>query len=170
MIEWEQLKDMIKKPEPKKRVSIVSLCMVREERALYGMERFTGSRQAVETVRPLFALSDREMVAVMSLDTLLRPIAAEVVAVGGLNKCYVDIGNIFKHAILSNARCVICFHNHLTGNCTPSPEDCVLTNRIWEAGNILGISLEDHILIGSDQYFSFREQGALDKPFSAGTA
>ena len=102
MIEWEQLKDMIKKPEPKKRVSIVSLCMVREERALYGMERFTGSRQAVETVRPLFALSDREMVAVMSLDTLLRPTATTSAAMG-LRRVSSDFSSV--NGIRAFSRC-----------------------------------------------------------------
>lgn len=157
----EQLESMMKEPVPQKGISIISLCMVREERTLYGMGCFTGARQAVETVRPLLEFSDREMVVAMSLDVKLQPIAVEIVAIGGLTLCTVDISNLFKHAILSNANGVICFHNHPTGDPAPSEVDEIVTRRVEKAGTILGISLVDHIIIGRDRFYSFREEGKL---------
>ncbi len=131
-------------PVSGKRVGIVRLQMVREERTLYGMGAFDKPEKAVETVRPLIGMSDREMVVVMSLNTNLEPLAVEIAAVGGINSCCIDIKNIFKGAILSNAACVICFHNHPSGNPRPSREDFMITQRMKMAGEILGVSEEDN--------------------------
>lgn len=143
------------------RVGIIHLEMVREERSLYGMEQFQNASEAVETVHPLFEKADREMMVVMSLDVKNTPIAVEVVAVGGIDSCVIDVRNIFKHAVISNASGIICFHNHPSGVPEPSGEDMAITRRIKEAGNLLGISLLDHIIVGYDAYYSLEEHREL---------
>lgn len=61
--------------------------------------------------------------------------------------------NVFKYAIVTNAAHVIIFHNHIRGNCTPSSEDIVITKRLIEAGNLIGIPVLNHIIVGDE--FSF---------------
>lgn len=143
------------------RVGIVHLEMVREGRSLYGMETFHNAKEAVETVRPLFEKADREMMVVMSLDAKNTPIAVEVVAVGGIDNCVIDVRNIFKHAVISNASNIICFHNHPSGIPEPSEDDKAITRRIKEAGILLGIPLIDHIIVGNDSYYSLEEHKEL---------
>lgn len=156
----QQIISMMQRPIPKKKVGIIKLKMVREGTALYGTERFCRSEEAARMVRPIFALADREMLVVMSLDTKLTPVAMEIVAVGSINVCGVDMREVFKHAVLSNAAKIICFHNHPSGNLEASKEDSLVTGKIKEAGELLGIELIDHIIIGyGKEYISFKESG-----------
>lgn len=101
-------------------VSIVRLQMVKESRHLYGMGTVSEPREAARMVRPLFEGADRELLVVLSMDQRNKPVAAEVVAVGGLNQCVVDIRNLFKHAILANAAGIFLFHSHPSGEAVPS--------------------------------------------------
>lgn len=156
---------MMKRPIPRKRIGIVHLKMVKENRCLYGTKRFRTSAEAVDMIKPVLEAADREIVVVLSLNVKLEPMAAEIVAVGGLNQCSVDMGNVFKHAILNNAAYIICFHNHPTGNPDPSEEDKRLTLRMERCGVLLGIRLVDHIILGDeDRYFSFLEQNLMTYP------
>lgn len=156
---WENMvnESIINKP-----IGIIQLKMVRESRSLYGTDPFTSPAKAVELVKPLFITADREMVVVMSLTTEMEALAVEIVAVGGLDACLMDTRNIFKHSLLNNAACILCFHNRPSGDPTPSKEDRQITRKLKEAGEILGIGLVDHIIIGYEQYFSFKEHGELD--------
>ena len=154
----KRVEDMMKRPIPKKRIGIVRLQMVKERRTLYGMRRFVSAEEAVEMVRPLVEMADREMVLVLSLNNRLEPMAMEIAAVGGMTACHVEVGSVFKHALLNNAPYVMCFHNHPSGDPTPSLEDKRLTSRLKQCGDIVGIKLVDHIIIGADGYYSsFRD-------------
>lgn len=157
----ELLKEMMRRPIPKKKVGIIRLQMVKENRTLYGMKRFSQPKDAVDTVTPLLAMSDREIMLVMSLNTKLEPLAVEIVAVGSLNVCSVDSRDIFKHAVLNNAAFIVSFHNHPSGDPEPSRQDKQITIRLEKAGEILGISLIDHIIIGDYGFYSFREHGDI---------
>ena len=139
-------------------VSIVRLQMVKESRHLYGMGAVSEPGEAARMVRPLFEGADRELLVVLSMDQRNKPVAAEVVAVGGLSECVVDIRNLFKHAILANAAGIFLFHSHPSGEAVPSREDRAVTERASQPGEILGIPLVDHIILGDGQYFSFREE------------
>ena len=157
----EELEDMMKEPSTGKYIGIVRLCMVKEERTLYGMECLSGPEDAVTIVRPLFAMADREMIVVVSITAKMEPLALEIAAVGGINYCIVDIRNLFKHSLLNNAVGVICFHNHPSGNPEPSEQDYEVTKKISSAGQLLGIELIDHIIIGENRFYSFREHGEI---------
>ena len=158
----EALESMMRRPIPKKKFGIVRLQMVKESQTLYGMKRFSNPAEAVKMVRPLFRMADREMVLVLSLNAKLEPMALEIVAVGGVDTCYLDLKGIFKHALLNNASYIVCFHNHVSGYAEPSREDRLMTERVSQAGFILGLPLVDHIIVGDGSFFSFRESGLID--------
>ena len=129
----EQIQEMMERPVQKKKIGIVHLEMVRESRSLYGMARLSGPKEAAEIVAPLLKRADREIMAVLSLDGRLEPVALEIAAVGGLNCCRVEVANLFKHAILNNSASIICFHNHPSGDCEPSREDMALDQLyLWD--------------------------------------
>lgn len=154
----EKLESMMKRPIPKKKVGIVRLEMVKESRCLYGTRKFRKPEEAAEMIRPLLKAADREMLVVLALNNQMEPQALEIAAVGGLNHCYIEPREIYKLAILNNAAAIICFHNHPSGDCKPSKEDRLLTERLKKAGEILGIRMIDHIVIGEDCFYSFREE------------
>lgn len=161
MVQSNDLSSMMKWPIPKKKVGVVRLEMVKESTLFYEAKHITSAEIAVELVKPLLDKADREMMLVMSFSTKMDPLALEIAAVGGLNVCGVDIRDIFKHSILNNAAYVMCFHNHPSGSAAPSYQDEVMTKRMEEGGKLLGIPLIDHIIVGEDEFYSFREQGMI---------
>ena len=104
---------------------------------------------------------DREYFIVAALDIKNQPVSVHVCHVGSLNACIVHPREVMKSAILSNAASIIVGHNHPSGHTTPSEEDHKVTKRLKEAGEILGIELLDHIIVGTDSYLSFNEKGYL---------
>ena len=84
-----------------------------------------------------------------------------MVSVGSLNKAIVYPREVFKKAILSNAANVLAFHNHPSGDTEPSQQDIQLTYRLVEAGELLGIKLLDHLIIGDGTFTSLKEKGYL---------
>ena len=101
---------------------------------------------------------DREAIVVLNLNVKGKPINASITSLGTLNSSIAHPREVFKVAMLSNASKIICFHNHPSGNLKCSKEDENITNRLKECGEILGIELVDHIIIGdNDTYFSFKE-------------
>lgn len=161
MPQEKKLMEMMKRPSSKKCVGIVHLQMVKDGRTLYGMKRFSAPEIAAEMIRPLLERSDREMFLILFLNANLEPLAVEIVAVGGIDSCHVDVRNIFKHALLTNAAGIICFHNHLSGCPEPSLEDRRITDRIVESGKLLGIPLTDHIILVENGFYSFQEHGLI---------
>ncbi len=83
-----------------------------------------------------------------------------MVSTGSLNQSIVHPRELFKTALLSSAAAVILIHNHPTGDPTPSTEDIELTRRLKEAGEMIGIRVLDHIVVG-DSYYSFAERGHI---------
>lgn len=110
---------------------------------------------------------DREHFRVLLLDTKHRVLGDEQVSIGHLNASLVHPRELFKGAIRRSAAAVILVHNHPSGDPTPSSEDLDVTGRLAAAGKILGIEVLDHIIIGDNQYASFKERG-LDPASLAG--
>ncbi len=130
-----------------------------EQDRVIGNESVNTQDKAVEYIIREFADLDREVFMILNLDTALRPINLNVVSMGTLNEAMVHPREVFKASILSNANSVICIHNHPGGDVTPSDPDIAVTNRLTECGKILGIEVEDHLIIGGRDgtYFSFQE-------------
>lgn len=103
-----------------------------------------------------------EQFIVIYLNNKNKVTGTEVVSKGGIASTHAEPRNVFMGAILQNAVSIIAAHNHPSGDPTPSEEDKRLTRRIREAGEILGIRLLDHIVVGDENnYFSFKEGGYL---------
>ena len=119
------------------------------------------SGDIVKCLTPLLAHQDREQIYGVFLDTKYAIIGINHIAMGGLNEAHVSPREVFKCAILLNAAAVALAHNHPSGDPTPSPTDRRLTDRLANAGKILGITLLDHVIIGNDQYYSFADHGTL---------
>jgi len=125
--------------------------------APYGVLR--DSAAAAAALRPYFAGLDREQFLVCSLDARNAAIGVNIVSIGSLTLSIVHPREVFKSAILMNACAIIAVHNHPSGDPNPSPEDRTLTTRLREAGDLLGIKLLDHLILGDDRLYSFADQG-----------
>jgi DNA repair protein RadC len=95
------------------------------------------------------------------LDSKNRILSEEVLSVGTINASIADPREIFLKALKKNGVAVILLHNHPSGDPTPSREDIVTTKRIAKAGDLLGIPLKDHIILGLDSYISLNAEGYL---------
>ena len=144
-----------------KRVDIVSLKMVKESSILYANRRIGTPDDAVELLKNLLEGSDREMLVVCCLSSKNEPTNISVVSIGSLNSSIVHPREVFKIAIMSNAASIIIGHNYPSADTTPSKEDINITERIKKAGDIIGIKLLDHIIIGDKNYLSLKEEGYL---------
>lgn len=102
----------------------------------------------------------KEYFIALHLDGKNRILAVDICRVGSLNQSIVHPREIFKSALLSSAAGVILIHNHPTGDPSPSTEDLSVTRRIKEAGELLGIRVLDHIIVG-DSFYSFTDNGHL---------
>jgi len=145
-----------------KRVNIVSLRMVKEGSILYDVRRVSSPSEAAGLGRKFLEEADREQVIVCCLDTKNQPVSMNVVSLGTINSSLVHPREVFKTAILSNAASIILFHNHPSGDPEPSTEDINISKRIKEVGELVGIAMLDHIIIGSeDSFCSLKEKGLL---------
>ena len=97
----------------------------------------------------------------MCLDAKLRPLTIERTAIGTVDQCMVLPKEIFKTAILSNAYGIMVFHNHPSGEVRPSSQDMEMTKLLYAVSKLMGFELIDHIILGEEDYYSFRENGGL---------
>lgn len=104
---------------------------------------------------------DREHFKVVLLNTKNNVIGINTVSVGSLSASVVHPRELFKQAILKSAAALILAHNHPSGDPTPSREDLEVTKRLVEAGDLLGIQVLDHLIIGNGRYVSLKAQGLL---------
>ena len=98
---------------------------------------------------------------VILLNTKNVIIDIELISIGTINTSLVHVREVFKNAIKKNANTIILTHNHPSGDSKPSDQDKSLTKRLVEAGELLGIKVLDHVIIGKDNYFSFMEENML---------
>lgn len=92
------------------------------------------------------------------LDTKNKIIKDKLLFVGTINESLVHPREVFKEAYLLSASSIIMVHNHPSGNPCPSKNDIIITNQMKEVGNLLGIRVLDHIIIGSNDYYSFNDK------------
>lgn len=118
-------------------------------------------REAAAFLLPAFGARPVEHFGVVLLDSKHRALRTSVIASGTLNTTIVQPRDVFREAMLGGAAAVIAFHNHPSGDPTPSPDDIQLTGRLAAAGTLMGIDLIDHIVLGDGRYCSFKEIGRL---------
>lgn len=137
----------------------VAIRMV-EQPPLYSKEPMNNPDAAIRVMNEFLSQMDRELFCIVNLQADLTPINMNIVSVGSLNEALINPREIFKSAILSNAHSMMLIHNHPSGNLAPSTSDIQTTARMQELGELMGISLVDHIITGRDgNYYSFRDKG-----------
>lgn len=147
-----------------KKVQIVHLQMIKDDEIVYGNRRMENPQEAAELMADFLGDVDRECLVVCGADVKMKPVYIQTVAIGSVSSCPVSIPDIFKAALLSNAVNILLFHNHLSGDVTPSRDDLLMTERVRRSGELLGIYLQDHIILGGHgAFYSLREDGRCFK-------
>lgn len=136
--------------------------LIREPKSPYKTPQYYGSSDKVfRYLKPLLEDQDREHLYGVFLDAKHHVIGMHLIAIGSMTEATVHPREVFKCAILLNAAALIITHNHPSGDPTPSAEDRQLTTQLAKAGELLGITLLDHVVIGHGRYYSFADQGTL---------
>lgn len=139
-------------------LDIVSVRLKKEGTLYDVLPKIETSEVAAAVFSDFLSEMDREVVAMLTLNQRSKPINLSVISMGTLTESPVHPREVFKTALLSNAASIIIAHNHPSGDVEPSDKDMLLTERLQEAGKLMGIELMDHIIIGeSGEYYSFRE-------------
>ena len=147
------------KPRHEYAVPRFRVTLVRDNRAVPTSSPLNTSVIAATVLRPLFAGLDREQFLVCGLDAKHCVIGVNIVSIGSLTLAIVHPREVFKPLILMNACAWICAHNHPSGDVAPSQEDRVLTSRLRQGADLLGISLLDHLILTDEHSYSFADQG-----------
>lgn len=139
------------------RVMKYELTLVKEGTCQY---EAIGSPSAAYAIATSLGLEDKaeEEFWIVCLDTKNKPIGLHMVSRGGLNSSFVHPREVFKRALLNNACSIICIHNHPSGNPKPSQADINITRRLVDAGELIGINVIDHIIIGEGTHLSLKEE------------
>ncbi len=101
---------------------------------------------------------DKEHFMILHMDTRNKIIKDEIVSVGTLNSSLIHPREVFKSAIKESANAIILVHNHPSGDVEPSEEDKKITDILFKAGELLSIKVLDHVIIGKDSWYSFKDK------------
>lgn len=147
-----------------KRINVFTLKQVKESGGLYNLDttKVNCPRDARDIVQTVLDINSEavEKFGILTLNMKNMVVGMHVISIGSLNAAIVHPRDVFKAAMMNNAATIVCFHNHPSGDPTPSPEDIQITKRLCEAGEMLGIEVLDHIIVGSgDRYTSLKEAG-----------
>ena len=150
-------------PGRMRRVALYRVSLVKEAHSpLYGASPLLESRAVVRFMAAHFADSAQEEFVAVFLNAANVPIGYQVISVGTLTEALVHPREAFKAAVVMNAAGIIFAHNHPSGGPAPSEADRALTTRLVQAGELLGIHVLDHIVIGDEgRSFSFGDHGWL---------
>ncbi len=140
-------------------IAIVSIRQVKEGSLSYG--EIHGPDDICKLLENYLENKDREHFVCLSLSRKGQINNITTVSIGTLYSAAVSPREAFKTAIISNAASIIVAHNHPTGDITPSKEDKAITEQLVKAGEILGIEVLDHVIVGDGSYFSFRGHGLM---------
>ncbi len=133
---------------------------ISEDHEIYAT-RIGDPETIVRLTRSILEGVDTERFLVFLLDVKNKIIGYNEVARGGPDACPVDVRMVFRAAIVQGASGVIVAHNHPSGDPTPSDEDLALTKRLVDAGELLGLTILDHVIVAATAHVSLREKGAL---------
>ena len=151
------------RPQRPYRVPIYTVALVREAAITHPRPQLRTSQDAAALLRQFLGAVDREHFVVVLLDRKHKLIGINTVSIGSLTASVVHPRELMKPAILSNAAAILCGHNHPSGDPQPSQEDRTLTQRLVEAGTLLGIQVLDHVIVGDGTaaFFSFADNHCL---------
>ena len=125
--------------------------------------RLSTPRQLAAFLLPQYGAHPVEQFGIVLLDTKHRLIRIRMISVGSLDSTVVHPREVFREAASASAAAIILFHNHPSGDPTPSPEDFILTTRMVNAGDIMGIDVLDHLILADQRYYSLVESGRMQR-------
>ena len=125
------------------------------------MPHISSPKDAAKIAIPDLRYEMKEHFKIMILDTKNHVLSYETISIGSLNASIVHPREVFKIAIQKSGNALVLIHNHPSGDPSPSPEDISITKRLQEAGEIIGIKVLDHVIIGGNKHFSLKEQGLM---------
>jgi DNA repair protein RadC len=115
----------------------------------------------VKAIRASIKDKAKEHFKLILLNPRNKIIGISTISIGTLNASLVHPREVFKDAIIHSAASVVLAHNHPSGDPEPSEDDLTITKRLIEAGKILGVEVKDHIIVGKNGFFSFKERGLV---------
>ena len=125
--------------------------------------RLTSPRHLAAYLLPQYGTCAVEQFGLVMLDTKHHVIRVKIVSIGSLDMTIVHPREVFREAASASAAAVALFHNHPSGDPSPSPDDLVLTTRMVHAGEIMGIDVVDHMILADQRYFSLAEAGHIQR-------
>lgn len=123
--------------------------------------QITNAEVVFEYFKNIFEDKKQEYFYCVYLDNIKKVLEKKLLFIGTINQSLVHPREVFKEALLLSASGIICVHNHPSGNILPSKDDITLTKRLIEVGNLMGIKIIDHLIIGKNKYYSFMENGDI---------
>ena len=146
------------------KISRYSVKQVKEDTGIYEVDSkiVRQPANAVEIIQAVLNIQDeaQEVFGILTLNNKNAVAGVHVISIGTLNSTIVHPREVFKAAMLNNAASIILFHNHPSGDKTPSAEDIAMTKRMTEIGELMGISVIDSLVIG-DGFSSLKERGLI---------
>ncbi|MCM1497909.1 MAG: JAB domain-containing protein [Clostridium sp.] len=154
------------KKNQKGEIEVVSIRLVKDAPVL-SEHKICTPKDAVVAMGEFMCDMDREVVCIINLKTDGTPINCHFASMGAVNQSIACPRELFKSSILSNAATMILVHNHPSGCLFPSKEDTMLTDKLLNLCDMMGIPLLDHVIVGGDnrEYFSFREKEMMKNPY-----
>lgn len=161
------IEDLKKIPGIGRVKAIQILCVCELARRLASGKRLLGTKiSSPEDIVAYYNVHlkylEKECLVLLILDSKNKILSEEILSVGTINTAIADPREIFMAALKKNGVSIILLHNHPSGDPTPSREDIHVTERIIQAGRLLGITLFDHIIIGQNSYISLRGEKYLE--------
>jgi len=123
--------------------------------------QFTSARESALHLLPRYGTHPVERFGVLLLDTKCRLLRVHIVSEGSLDSSLAHPREVFRAAVSGGAAAVIAFHNHPSGDPTPSRADHQLTERLVRAGHLIGVPVVDHVVLADTGYWSYREHGVI---------
>jgi DNA repair protein RadC len=122
-------------------------------------KQIRGPRDVAEQLLPQYGARAIEQFGALLLDTRHRVLRTTLLSVGSQDGTSVQPREVFRQAVLASATAVILFHNHPSGDPSPSQEDVSLTLRMAAAGELIGVAVVDHVILGDGRFYSIKESG-----------
>jgi DNA repair protein RadC len=123
--------------------------------------KISEAEQVAAFIRTVLTDNSREHCIALYLDGAHQIASYSIVSIGGANSAPLAPREVFQRAVLVGAISVILAHNHPSGVLTPSPADLDITKRMKDAGEILGITVLDHVILSDSDYLSMRQDSTI---------
>lgn len=139
-------------------LDVVSLKMVKDREIINKHDKISTPEAVYDLLKDLIQYNNKETFVVICLDNQNRPINVSIVSIGTVTSTLANAGEVYKIALTSNASSIILAHNHPSGSLKPSIRDIEVTKNIIAIGKMLEISVDDHIIITEDGFYSMERE------------